>query len=61
MDFKCNKCEKGIDIHNNELFDLYEEEGVKEVQCPHCGEKIFVDVCFSHTFYTCDEYGDWID
>lgn len=62
MDFKCNKCKGEIDIHESELFQLYDNgEDLQEIECPNCGEKIYVHAVLTYDFTVCDEDGDEID
>jgi len=61
MDFKCNKCKEGIDIHEFELFELYDkDEGLHDIECPHCGEEIHIQTVVNYDFTVCDEDGDEI-
>ena len=59
MDFKCNNCKEEIDINEHELFELYDkDEGLHEIQCPHCGLDIFVQTVVTFDFEVCDEDGN---
>lgn len=58
-DFKCDKCKKDIDIHDHELYELYNENNHK-VDCPYCQEKIHVNAVVDYHFVVTDEDGDEI-
>jgi uncharacterized Zn-finger protein len=50
-DPKCPYCDKGIEISEHELFELYNED-IHEIDCPYCHKKIFVSSDCSWTFST---------
>jgi DNA-directed RNA polymerase subunit RPC12/RpoP len=61
MDFECDSCRKGIDINDFELFELYDkDEDLKQILCPHCNEKIYIQPCLSWSFIVTNEDGDEI-
>jgi hypothetical protein len=54
-DFKCNKCEKDIDIAEFELYELYTDEECKFILCPYCNEQICIQIERTYSFECVDE------
>jgi uncharacterized CHY-type Zn-finger protein len=50
FDFKCNKCNEGIEIAEFELWELYSEDDSKDILCPHCDEEITIKIEREYSF-----------
>lgn len=53
--FKCNKCNKEIDIAQFELWNLYCDEDHQFISCPHCDKEIVVEITRDYSFQCINE------
>ena len=55
-DFICDKCNKGINIEEFELYDLYCDEDIQHINCPHCKEQISIEISKKYSFRTMEDW-----
>lgn len=52
---KCPHCDNDIDIAQYDLYQLYDDSDIHEIDCPCCGKKFKVDSCSEWTFSTYEQ------